>query len=60
METTLSGLVPPVDSERDALLEYLAQQRYVLRLTSCGLTDQQARTTSSASALGIGGLITST
>jgi uncharacterized damage-inducible protein DinB len=54
---TVPGLVPPVADEREALLGYLAQQRYVLRLTAYGLTDDQARQAPSASPLTIGGLI---
>jgi hypothetical protein len=50
-------MVPPVANEREALLSYLAQQRYVLKLTAHGLTDEQARATPSASALSVGGLI---
>ncbi len=53
----MAGSVRPVNDERDGLLEYLAQQRYVLRLTAYGLTDQQARATPSASELSVGGLI---
>ena len=40
---SMPGQVPPVVDEREALLAYLAQQRYVLRLTAFGLTDDQAR-----------------
>src|SRR5918912_934831 len=53
----MPGLVPPVADEREALLAYLAQQRYVLRLAAHGLTDEQARATPAASALSVGGLI---
>jgi uncharacterized damage-inducible protein DinB len=53
----MAGSVRPVNDERDGLLEYLAQQRYVLRLTAYGLTDQQARSTPSVSELSVGGLI---
>ena len=53
----MPGLVPPVADEREGLLGYLAQQRYVLRLAAFGLTDEQARATPSASALSVGGLI---
>ncbi len=56
-EKNMSGRVRPVDTEREGLVEYLAQQRYVLRLTAFGLTDQQARSTASASELCIGGLL---
>lgn len=53
----MPGFVRPVATERDALLAYLEQQRYVLRLTAYGLTDEQARMTPSASELSIGGVI---
>ena len=53
----MPGSVPPVPDERSALLGYLAQQRYVLRLTAYGLTDEQARETPTVSSLSIGGLI---
>jgi uncharacterized damage-inducible protein DinB len=48
---------PPVVDERDGLLAFLAQQRYVLRLTAFGLTDEQARATPLAGGLSVGGLI---
>jgi uncharacterized damage-inducible protein DinB len=38
-------------------MAYLAQQRLVLRLTAYGLTDEQGRTTPTASSHSIGGLI---
>jgi uncharacterized damage-inducible protein DinB len=47
----------PIADERDGLLTFLAQQRYVLRLTAYGLTDDQARATPAASPLSVGGLI---
>ncbi|WP_236795972.1 DinB family protein [Amycolatopsis sp. GM8] len=53
----MSGNVRPVRDERDGLLAFLAQQRYVLRLTAYGLTDAQARLVPSDSALSIGGLL---
>jgi hypothetical protein len=53
----MPGNVPPVADEREGLLAYLAQQRYVLRLSAHGLSDEQARATPSASALSVGGLI---
>jgi uncharacterized damage-inducible protein DinB len=53
----MPGLVPPVSDEREALLAFLAQQRYVLRLAAHGLTDEQIRATPSASALSLGGLL---
>lgn len=53
----MPGNVRPVTDERDGLLSYLAQQRYVLRLAAHGLTDEQARATPTASTLSVGGLI---
>ena len=53
----MAGIVPPVADERTALLAFLAQQRYVLRLTAYGLTDSQAVAAPAASELSVGGLI---
>jgi uncharacterized damage-inducible protein DinB len=53
----MPGNVPPVANEREGLLAFLAQQRYVVRLATYGLTDEQARETPSASAFSLGGLI---
>jgi uncharacterized damage-inducible protein DinB len=53
----MPGLVSPVANERDGLLAYLAQQRFVLRVTAYGLTDEQARATPTAGTLSVGGLI---
>ncbi len=54
----MPGQAPFHTDERDLLLGYLAQQRYVLRLTAFGLTDEQARTPAAApSPLTVGGLI---
>jgi uncharacterized damage-inducible protein DinB len=53
----MAGNVRPVADERDGLLQYLAQARYVLRLTAHGLTDDQARQASTRSQLTVGGLI---
>jgi hypothetical protein len=53
----MPGLPSPVADERDGLLSFLAQQRYVLRLTAHGLTDAQIRLAPSVSSLSIGGLI---
>jgi uncharacterized damage-inducible protein DinB len=50
-------MAPPVADERDALLSFLDHQRAVLRLTSFGLTDDQARSAPSVSPLSVGGLI---
>jgi uncharacterized damage-inducible protein DinB len=49
--------VPPVSDERDALLAYLAHQRYLVTTTAHGLTEEQARMTPTASSLSVGGLI---
>jgi uncharacterized damage-inducible protein DinB len=56
-EGTLPGTVRPIVDERDGLLAYLAQQRFALRATVHGLTEEQARATPSASGLSLGGLI---
>ncbi len=53
----MAGNVRPVADERDGLLSFLAQQRYVLKLAAYGLTDEQARLTSTKSSLSVGGLI---
>jgi uncharacterized damage-inducible protein DinB len=53
----MPGQVAPLTGERELLLAYLAQQRYVLRLTAYRLSDEQARDTPTRSALSIGGLI---
>ena len=53
----MPGNVRPVESERDGLLAYLAQQRYVLRLAAYGLTNDQARTPLAPGGLSVGGLI---
>ncbi len=53
----MPGNVNPVQDEREGLLAFLAQQRYVLRLAAHGLTDEQARVKPTASSLSVGGLI---
>ncbi len=53
----MAGQVAPVANEREGLIAYLAQMRYVLKLTAYGLTDEQARATPSVSPLSVGGLI---
>jgi uncharacterized damage-inducible protein DinB len=53
----MPGLVPPVADEREALLGYLAQQRYVLRVATFGLSDEQLKSTPSVSAFSIGGIV---
>ena len=53
----MPGNVPPVEGERANLLAYLEQQRYGIRLTAFGLTEDQARATPTSSTLSVGGLI---
>jgi uncharacterized damage-inducible protein DinB len=53
----MAGNVPPVADEREGLLRYLEQQRYVLKLAAHGLTDEQARFAPTKSTLSVGGLI---
>jgi uncharacterized damage-inducible protein DinB len=53
----MPGTVRPVVDERDGLLAYLAQQRNGLRYAVHGLTDEQAASTPSVSALSLAGLI---
>ncbi|MBV8692857.1 MAG: DUF664 domain-containing protein, partial [Actinobacteria bacterium] len=53
----MPGTVPPVADEREGLLAFLAQQRDGLKTTAYGLTDEQARTASTAGTLTVGGLI---
>ena len=49
--------VSHVTDERQALLAFLARQRSGLRNAAYGLTDEQARMTSTASPLSVGGLV---
>ncbi|HEV3280437.1 MAG TPA: DinB family protein [Acidimicrobiales bacterium] len=53
----MSALTAPVADERDGLLSFLAAQRAALVASAYGLTDEQARSTPTASSLSIGGLI---
>jgi uncharacterized damage-inducible protein DinB len=53
----MAGNVAPVADEREGLLQFLAQQRHVVRVAAHGLTDEQARMVPSRSELSIGGLI---
>jgi uncharacterized damage-inducible protein DinB len=53
----MAAQVGMVKNEQEGLLAYLAQMRYVIRLTAYGLSDEQLRATPSASALSVGGLI---
>ncbi|GIF25195.1 putative damage-inducible protein DinB [Actinoplanes tereljensis] len=49
--------VGPVNTEQEGLLGYLAQMRFVIRLTAYGLSAEQLRATPTASPLSVGGLI---
>lgn len=53
----MSGLTNPTFDERSTLIEFLRQQRYVLKITAFELTNEQAQATPSVSALSIGGII---
>ena len=53
----MPGQAPPVADERDGLIQFMRQQRFVLRTAAFGLTDEQARLTPSASSLSVGGVI---
>src|SRR3954447_25170478 len=52
----MPGFAEPHDSEPGTLLSFLALQRYVLKLTAYGLTEDQVRLSPTASELSIGGL----
>ena len=49
--------VPPVATERDGLVAYVAQQLDAFRAVSYGLTDEQARSTPTPSSLSVGALV---
>jgi hypothetical protein len=53
----MPAIAPPVTDEHSALREYLAYHQSAYFAVSYGLTDEQARSTPSVSALSIGGLI---
>lgn len=53
----MPGMPPPADGERNTLLEFLAFAQNAFFAAAYGLTDEQARSTPSVSALSIGGLI---
>ena len=53
----MPGLTPATITERDTLIAFLRQQRYVLKLAAYGLTGEQAQAAPSASALSVGGVI---
>jgi hypothetical protein len=53
----MPALAPPVADERSALREYLAYHQSAYFAVSYSLTDEQARSSPSASALSVGGLV---
>lgn len=53
----MSAMPPPIADERAGLKEYVAAQQYAFHAIAFGLTDEQARSAPSVSALSIGGLI---
>ena len=53
----MAGNVAPVKDEREGLLGFLAQQRYVLGLAAFGLTEDELRLSPSISSLSLAGLI---
>jgi uncharacterized damage-inducible protein DinB len=53
----MAAQVGAISNETEGLLGFLAQARYLLRLTAYGLTAEQVRATPSASQLSVGGLI---
>jgi uncharacterized damage-inducible protein DinB len=53
----MPALAPPVADERSALRQYLAYHQSAYLAVSYGLTDEQARSSPSVSALSIGGLV---
>jgi hypothetical protein len=53
----MPALPPPVRTEQEGLLAFLAQQRQALRHAAYGLTEEQVRLAPSASALSVGGLV---
>lgn len=53
----MPGMPPPAGTERESLLHFLAFQQNAFIAAAYGLTDEQARSTPSVSALSIGGLV---
>ncbi|WP_102141872.1 DinB family protein [Mycobacterium hubeiense] len=53
----MPGMPPPAADERQTLLNFLAFQQNAFFAVAYGLTDEQARSTPSVSALSIGGLV---
>ena len=53
----MPGSPPSVNTEREALVAYLVQQRDGLKYAAYGLTEEQARARPTVSALSVAGLI---
>src|SRR4051812_4457197 len=53
----MAGLTPTAFDERDVIVNFLRQQRYVLKVAAFNLTDEQATESPSVSALSVGGVI---
>jgi uncharacterized damage-inducible protein DinB len=53
----MPGMPPPANDERQTLIEFLRHNQNAFLAIAYGLTDEQARSTPSVSALSIGGLI---
>jgi uncharacterized damage-inducible protein DinB len=53
----MAAMPPPIADERAGLKEYVAAQQYAFHAAAFGLTDEQARSTPSVSAMSIGGVI---
>src|SRR6201986_1928213 len=53
----MDGMAPPAKDERQTLIEFLRFNQNAFIAVAYGLTDEQARSTPSVSALSIGGLI---
>jgi hypothetical protein len=53
----MPGMPPPAKGERQTLIEFLRHNQNAFLAIAYGLTDEQARSTPSVSALSIGGLI---
>jgi uncharacterized damage-inducible protein DinB len=53
----MAAMPPPIGDERAGLKEYVAAQQYAFHAVAFGLTDEQARSTPSVSAMSIGGVI---
>jgi uncharacterized damage-inducible protein DinB len=53
----MAAMPPPIADERAGLREYVAAQQYAFHAIAFGLTDEQARSRPSVSAMSIGGLI---